>query len=280
MEQDKTKRILARGRRLLLAAALTLTVCGGALAQSAPKPKPAAETAKKKTVAERVLEGARREVANGTVYGASGYYELDYPGGDVPAHTGVCTDLIVRAFRNAGIDLQALLYEDRKKNRQDYAPHNWVKGKADANIDHRRCTNLAPLFRKRAKTLTNSLEGENLKQWKGGDVVFFVLEGQTHPWHVAIVSDERTPEGLPYIVHLFPEKAAEVSIGDFLPIHSHFRWTEDSGPKPSAKKRAGRDGGRKAATSAAAAGESAAAREGATAETKQRGTAPLAVQEP
>ncbi|HUT25610.1 MAG TPA: DUF1287 domain-containing protein [Sumerlaeia bacterium] len=274
MEQEKTKRILVRGRRFLLAALLTLTVCGGALAQSAPKPKPAGERAKRKTVAERVLEGARREVANGTVYGASGYYELEYPGGDVPAHTGVCTDLIVRAFRNAGIDLQALLHEDRKKNRQDYAPHNWVKGKADANIDHRRCTNLVPLFRKRAKTLTNSLEGENPKQWKGGDVVFFVHKGWKHPWHVAIVSDKKTPEGTPYIVHLFPEKAAEVPIDEFVPIHSHFRWTEDSGPKPSAKKQAERGGGQKAGTSAVAARESAAA------ETKQRGTAPLAAQEP
>lgn len=187
-------------------------------------------------IARKVLEGARKQVADKVRYGGSGYYEIPYPGGDIRPEIGVCTDLIVRAFRNAGIDIQKRLHEDRKRHPEAYPTKLWQKKEADSNIDHRRCQNLVVFFRRFAKTLPDSWQGEDLDTWRGGDVVFFQWPRAAHPWHVAIVSDKRTPEGVPYIVHLYPDYAAEKPIDKFLPegyedflnVEGHFRWPEKS----------------------------------------------------
>ncbi|MBN1866261.1 DUF1287 domain-containing protein [Candidatus Sumerlaeota bacterium] len=184
----------------------------------------AAPDAKKPTTGELILAGARKEVENKTFYKGHGYYEIPYPGGDISPEIGVCTDLVVRAFRNAGYDIQKLLHEDRAKNPRDYPTQLWEVKRADSNIDHRRCQNLTVFFRKFARKLPDDFRGENLKQWRGGDVVFFKWEYEKYPWHVAIVSDKRTSDGFPMIVHLFPEYAQEGSIERYLPIHSHYRW--------------------------------------------------------
>ena len=200
------------------------------------------------SIAKKVLAGARAQVAKHVRYAGSGYYVIPYPGGDIDADIGVCTDLITRAFRNAGIDLQKRLHEDRVKHPEAYPTKLWQKKEADSNIDHRRCQNLVVFFRRFAKTLPDSYEGENLKTWRGGDVVFFQYPNAAHPWHVAIVSDKRTPAGVPYIVHLYPEYAAEKPIDKFLPegyedllrVKGHFRWPEKKRvEKKTAKPRNG-----------------------------------------
>ena len=92
-----------------------------------------------RTVPDLILLGARQEVKNGTRYDAS-YEVISYPGGDVPSDRGACTDVVIRAFRNAGIDLQQLIHEDMKKNFHLY-PQKWGLECPDANIDHRRVPN-------------------------------------------------------------------------------------------------------------------------------------------
>jgi uncharacterized protein YijF (DUF1287 family) len=73
------------------------------------------------------------------------YYSIDYPNGDIPADKGVCTDVIIRAYRLIGIDLQKDVHEDMKANFDEY-PDNWGLTKPDKNIDHRRVPNLMTLF--------------------------------------------------------------------------------------------------------------------------------------
>jgi uncharacterized protein YijF (DUF1287 family) len=75
------------------------------------------------------------------------YFKIAYPMGDVPAEYGVCTDVIIRAYRKLGIDLQQLVHEDMRKNFSLYpAKRNWGQTKTDTNIDHRRVPNLQTFF--------------------------------------------------------------------------------------------------------------------------------------
>lgn len=139
-----------------------------------------------------ILEGARKDAANKPRY-KSAYYSGGYP----PDKEGVCTDVIWRAFKNAGYDLKAMVDADIKQNIKNYPR---VAGKPDPNIDFRRVLNLIPFFKKHATTLTTEIipwDEENLKEWQGGDIVVFgnPLE------HIAIVSDIRRRDGVPYIVH-------------------------------------------------------------------------------
>src|SRR2546426_1119074 len=94
-----------------------------------------------------ILEGARKEAARETPY-IMNYEVIPYPSGDVKDGTGVCTDLVVRAFRNAGVDLQKLLHEDRAAHSEAYPRQIWDEKKPDKNIDHRRCQNLVTWFKR------------------------------------------------------------------------------------------------------------------------------------
>lgn len=178
------------------------------------------------TRAMRILAGAKREVSAKTRY-LETYDVLAYPGGDVAPDIGVCTDLVIRAYRNAGIDLQRDLHEDRKSNSRAYPTELWDYKKPDRNIDHRRCQNLCVFFERHARELPRDFTGENRGEWRVGDVVFFVRPGKEFPWHVAIVSDRSAPDESPMILHLFPPRASEAPISPYLPIHSHYRWNEE-----------------------------------------------------
>ena len=96
------------------------------------------------TPLEKVNAGAIEQTTQTTGYDAS-YVKLDYPNGDAPPNTGVCADVVVRAFRKAGIDLQKELHEDMKRNFAKY-PQKWGARGPDANIDHRRAPNLTTWF--------------------------------------------------------------------------------------------------------------------------------------
>src|SRR2546430_14984021 len=91
-----------------------------------------------------VIDGVIDQVGKTTGYDAS-YQKIDYPNGDVPIETGVCSDVIVRAFRNASIDLQKEVHEDMKANFSEY-PARWGLSGTDSNIDHRRVPNLKTFF--------------------------------------------------------------------------------------------------------------------------------------
>ena len=153
------------------------------------------------------------------------YQVIAYPNGDVPAGTGVCTDLVIRAFRAGGVDLQKLVHEDRVAHPEAYPTGLWETKQADKNIDHRRCPNLAVWFRRHARDLTASYDAASLKEWQGGDVVFYALKGEKQPWHVAIVSDRRLDDGMPLIIDAYPPFTSETRrLDEFAPILAHFRY--------------------------------------------------------
>src|SRR5437868_4903874 len=99
-----------------------------------------------------VIDAAIDQVGKTTGYDRS-YQKIDYPNGDVPLETGVCSDVIVRSFRKANIDLQKDLHEDMKSNFSAY-PTKWGLNGPDANIDHRRVSNLETYFERKGKSLT------------------------------------------------------------------------------------------------------------------------------
>ena len=132
-----------------------------------------------------ILLGARQDAINHPTY-KSAYYRGGYP----PENEGVCTDVVWRAFQNAGYDLKSMIDEDIKKYTKDYPA---VNGKPDPNIDFRRVRNLKVYFKKICDTLTNDIK--EISEWQPGDIVIF---GNTH---IGIISDKRNKQGIPYLIH-------------------------------------------------------------------------------
>ena len=126
------------------------------------------------------------------------YHKLEYPGGDVPANIGVCTDVLIRSYRQLGIDLQKLVHEDMQNNFRVYPSKRiWGLTKPDKNIDHRRVPNLQVYFERHAKVLTKSLNAED---YKAGDIVTWMLPGNLP--HIGMVVNEIAQgSGNPLIVH-------------------------------------------------------------------------------
>lgn len=117
------------------------------------------------------------------------YYSIGYPNGDVPADKGVCTDLIIRAYRRVGIDLQKEVHEDMKSNFNLY-PTNWGLKQPDKNIDHRRVPNLMTFFERHGKSMQVSSKP---KDYSPGDVVTWDLGGGVT--HVGLVVDKKSADG-------------------------------------------------------------------------------------
>jgi uncharacterized protein len=143
-----------------------------------------------------VIDGAVDQIGKTTGYDPS-YQKIDYPNGDVPIETGVCSDVIVRAFRKAGIDLQKDLHEDMKANFSSY-PTRWGLKGADANIDHRRVPNLQTYFTRKGKSLST---GGSSETFLPGDIITWDLElGGTE--HIGMVVNVwYKPEQRYLIVH-------------------------------------------------------------------------------
>jgi uncharacterized protein len=119
---------------------------------------------------------------------------IPYPGGDVPADTGVCTDEVIRIYRAVGVDLQKGVHEDIVHNFDAY-PHKWQR-RPDSNIDHRRVPNLMVFFARRATQLPISQRGE---EYLPGDIVAWDLGGGVT--HIGIVVDKKGSSGHYMIVH-------------------------------------------------------------------------------
>ena len=117
------------------------------------------------------------------------YFSIDYPNGDVPKGKGVCTDVVIRAFRKTGIDLQKEVHEDMKANFGLY-PKIWGLRKTDKNIDHRRVSNLMTYFKRKGaeKAISN-----NATNYLAGDVVCWNLGGAIT--HIGIVVNEKSNDG-------------------------------------------------------------------------------------
>jgi len=142
---------------------------------------------------KQMLDGAIAQAGVTTSYDPS-YVALDYPGGDVPEKTGVCSDVVVRAFRKAGIDLQKEIHEDMKAARSDY-PTKWSATSTDANIDHRRVLNLMAYFRRQGKSVTVSYDAA---EYLPGDIVAWDLTGGID--HIGIVTNMLSDSGDHYLI--------------------------------------------------------------------------------
>ena len=129
--------------------------------------------------ADRLVEAALYRTTQKVRYDPA-YVALDYPGGDVPADTGVCTDVVIRSYRALGIDLQPLVHEDMKASFSAY-PKLWGLKRPDKNIDHRRVPNLETFFKRHDGRVK---EGEGT--YLPGDLITLDLDGNGL-WHIGIV---------------------------------------------------------------------------------------------
>jgi len=123
------------------------------------------------------------------------YFVIPYPNGDVPANKGVCTDVVIRAYRKMDIDLQQLVHEDMKQNFRLY-PKNWGLKATDRNIDHRRVPNLMLFFSRKGsvKPITGTAA-----DYLPGDIVCWDLGGGVT--HIGIVSSQHGRSGRYFMVH-------------------------------------------------------------------------------
>lgn len=146
----------------------------------------------------KLLVAAAIERTEHTVRYDGKYVSIAYPGGDVPAEIGVCTDVVIRAYRQLGIDLQQLVHEDIKANFDAYPSKRiWGLSKPDSNIDHRRVPNLQTFFSRKGQSLAIS---EDASDYLPGDLVTWKLPNNLP--HIGIVIDQKHHEsGNPLIVH-------------------------------------------------------------------------------
>ncbi len=147
------------------------------------------------------------------------YFRLDYPNGDVPPNKGVCTDVIIRAYRKLGIDLQKEVHEDMKANFGKY-PKNWGLTQPDKNIDHRRVPNLMTFFERYGTTLPIT---KNPNEYKPGDIVCWNLGGGIT--HIGIVSNKKTENGERFLIihNIGSGQVLEDMLFDFR-IIGHYRY--------------------------------------------------------
>lgn len=145
------------------------------------------------TQAQRVVQSARQQ-ADYTLFYDPAYVVIDYPGGDVPRNRGVCTDVVIRAFRAAGVDLQRNVHEDMAQHFTAY-PKKWGLSRPDANIDHRRVPNLMTFFERHNADLAIT---EQAQSYIPGDVVAWRLgNGRLH---IGIVTDSIPSNRQTYLV--------------------------------------------------------------------------------
>lgn len=175
-------------------------------------------TALAATNAQRVVAAARKQVGVTLRYDPA-YTALAFPGGDVDRAKGVCTDVVIRAFRDAlSIDLQALVNADMRANFGAY-PKNWGLGRPDRNIDHRRVPNLATFWRRQGASLPVTA---NPADWRPGDI-FTSLVGGRSP-HTGIVSDRKDTTGTPLVLHNIGGGTREDNALFDHRLTGHFRW--------------------------------------------------------
>lgn len=184
-------------------------------------PDPLAESARLLTPAfSKALSDAALERTKHEVRYDGRYLKIGYPMGDVPPEIGVCTDVVIRAYRTVGIDLQKDVHEDMAENFRLY-PRRWGLAKPDTNIDHRRVPNLELFFARKGVEVAVT---KNPADFLPGDLVTWSVSGSLP--HIGIVVDRKAPDGkTPMVVH-------NIGAGDVLedilfeyPMTGHFRYT-------------------------------------------------------
>lgn len=164
-----------------------------------------------------LVAAARAQVGVTLLYDPS-YEQIAYPMGDVAPERGVCSDVVIRAFRGVNIDLQQELHRDMTRHFAAY-PKIWGLAKPDANIDHRRVPNLATWFSRQGYALP---VGQNPTEYRPGDIVAWILQGGQP--HIGIVSDRRSDDGVrPLVIHNIGWGAREEDVLFDYRITGHFR---------------------------------------------------------
>lgn len=163
-------------------ASLALAACGRSEADPAPPPPDPGEAGK-------LIAAARTQIGVTIRYDPA-YTALAFPGGDVPRERGTCTDVVIRAYRDAlGLDLQALVNADMRSAFAAY-PRTWGLRSPDRNIDHRRVPNLRTWLARRGAALPIPRDSSG---WRPGDVFTSLIDGRST--HIGLVSDRRGPNG-------------------------------------------------------------------------------------
>jgi hypothetical protein len=172
-----------------------------------------------KAIQKLNLSQAALELTKQKVTYDPSYFSIPYPNGDVPATKGVCTDVIIRAYRKMGMDLQKEVHEDMKANFKLY-PKIWGLKTPDKNIDHRRVPNLMTYFERQGadKTITN-----NANDYIPGDVVCWNLSGAIT--HIGIVVNKKSNDGRRYLIvhNIGAGQVLEDCLFDFK-IIGHYRF--------------------------------------------------------
>jgi uncharacterized protein len=136
------------------------------------------------------LTAAAIDLTYDTVHYDPSYFSIPYPNGDIPKEKGVCTDVIIRAYRKAGIDLQQRVHEDMKEHFHLY-PKIWGLISTDRNIDHRRVPNLMTFFARNGTSLKLSSVAED---YQPGDIVTWILNSGVP--HIGILVNRKSKDGV------------------------------------------------------------------------------------
>jgi uncharacterized protein YijF (DUF1287 family) len=167
---------------------------------------------------EILISAALERTGHRVIYDGS-YRSLDYPGGDVPDNVGVCTDVVIRSYRTAGVDLQKDVHEDMS-TAFSYYPDHWGMTGPDRNIDHRRVYNLQAFFSRRGKKLAVTDDPDD---YLPGDLVTWVIPGNLP--HIGIVVDRRSRDGeRPLVVHNIGQGPKLEDMLFSFPVTGHFRY--------------------------------------------------------
>lgn len=164
-----------------------------------------------------LARAARAQIGVTVSYDAA-YIRIPYPNGDVPRDRGVCTDVIVRAYRSFGVDLQVLVHRDMASAWGAY-PNPWRMKTTDRNIDHRRVPNLAVFFQRHGQAVAGLADSA---KFLPGDLVTWRLPSGVP--HIGVVSDQRTPSGTPLILHNIGMGAQEEDVLFAYTVTGHYRY--------------------------------------------------------
>lgn len=168
-----------------------------------------------------VLLGAKKTALNADAY-TEGYFDLAYPNGDMPRDKGVCTDVVIRAARNAGLDLQAALHRDIAAARAAYP---MVKGFGDPSIDQRRVGTLLPYFVRHWERHSPATS-DPADPLRPGDVIFMdTFPNRAGPDHIGVLSDHLTDDGRPFVINNWTDGTVtkEMDLLPFVPVLYRFR---------------------------------------------------------
>jgi uncharacterized protein YijF (DUF1287 family) len=165
----------------------------------------------------RLVRAAEAQIGVTVRYDPS-YHRIVYPNGDIPSDRGTCTDVLIRAYRRLGLDLQALVHEDMKAAWASY-PKVWGLSRPDPNIDHRRIPNLKTFFVRHGQVLAVSRRAD---AYTPGDLVVWRLTSGVP--HIGIVFDRRDSTGTPLVIHNIGQGTVVEDVLFQFTITGHYRY--------------------------------------------------------